>query len=522
MRAGEARIAIHARVVRAAVRHQALVLRVCTRELHAVARRAGRHHLHVDVNVAFRGTLACPVEQVGVRVRQGRRRRRLVAQPTVALHVVRERRGRAHEELARAEEFAVERAYLSGFAIRRGLARTFAVGAALEHVGARRNGGRAERFDLVQHGVDAFVREPLRHDGDAARERHFRRRGSSRIGPGHFVMITTRSPELLRMPSIIRPIRLVAAACIAFAAAAAAQEPFPTRPVHLIVPVAAGGGIDTAFRTIAPFWGEELGQPVVVENKPGAGQIVGSDFVAKAKPDGYTLLAAGVPIAFNTALGRKLPYDAVRDFTPLSLVVTQPLLIVVHPSVPANSMKDLLAYAKAQPAALHYTSGGIGSYGHLWWEMFRDKQGVAGQHVPYNGVAGALKDVMGGQVPLLIDAIVPTGTQVQAGTVRGIAIVGAQRAKSLPNVPTLAEQGYAGFDAAPFYGVLGPAGMPAPATAKLHATLAKALTNPTLREKLQELGFDVVASTPDAYAKLIKSEIDRWSTVVKTQSIKVE
>jgi len=317
-------------------------------------------------------------------------------------------------------------------------------------------------------------------------------------------------------------IRLVAAACIAFAAAAAAQEPFPTRPVHLIVPVAAGGGIDTAFRTIAPFWGEELGQPVVVENKPGAGQIVGSDFVAKAKPDGYTLLAAGVPIAFNTALGRKLPYDAVRDFTPLSLVVTQPLLIVVHPSVPANSMKDLLAYAKAQPAALHYTSGGIGSYGHLWWEMFRDKQGVAGQHVPYNGVAGALKDVMGGQVPLLIDAIVPTGTQVQAGTVRGIAIVGAQRAKSLPNVPTLAEQGYAGFDAAPFYGVLGPAGMPAPATAKLHATLAKALTNPTLREKLQELGFDVVASTPDAYAKLIKSEIDRWSTVVKTQSIKVE
>jgi len=324
------------------------------------------------------------------------------------------------------------------------------------------------------------------------------------------------------MPSIIRPIRLVAAACIAFAAAAAAQEPFPTRPVHLIVPVAAGGGIDTAFRTIAPFWGEELGQPVVVENKPGAGQIVGSDFVAKAKPDGYTLLAAGVPIAFNTALGRKLPYDAVRDFTPLSLVVTQPLLIVVHPSVPANSMKDLLAYAKAQPAALHYTSGGIGSYGHLWWEMFRDKQGVAGQHVPYNGVAGALKDVMGGQVPLLIDAIVPTGTQVQAGTVRGIAIVGAQRAKSLPNVPTLAEQGYAGFDAAPFYGVLGPAGMPAPATAKLHATLAKALTNPTLREKLQELGFDVVASTPDAYAKLIKSEIVRWSTVVKTQSIKVE
>ena len=325
------------------------------------------------------------------------------------------------------------------------------------------------------------------------------------------------------MPSLDRVTRFAAAvACIAFAALTAAQEMFPVRPVHLIVPVAAGGGIDTAFRTIAPFWSDELGQQVVVENKPGAGQVVGSDFVAKAKPDGYTLLAAGVPIAFNTALGRKLPYDALRDFTPLSLVVTQPLLIVVHPAVPARDMRELLAYAKAQPAPLHYTTGGIGSYGHLWWEMFRDKQGVAGQHVPYNGVAGALKDVMGGQVPLLIDAIVPTGAQVQGGTVRGIAIVGARRAKSLPNVPTLSEQGYAGFDAAPFYGVLGPAGLPPAITAKLHASLAKALANPTLREKLQEAGFDVVASTPEAYAKLIASEIDRWSSVVKAQNIKVE
>ena len=325
------------------------------------------------------------------------------------------------------------------------------------------------------------------------------------------------------MPSLARVTRFAAVvACIAFAAVTAAQETFPARPVHLIVPVAAGGGIDTAFRTIAPFWAEELGQQVVVENKPGAGQVVGSDFVAKAKADGYTLLAAGVPIAFNTALGRKLPYDAVKDFTPLSLAVTQPLLIVVHPAVPAKDMRELLAYAKAQPAPLHYTSGGIGSYGHLWWEMFRDKQGVPGQHVPYNGVAGALKDVMGGQVPLLIDAIVPTGAQVQGGTVRGIAIVGAQRAKSLPNVATLTEQGYAGFDAAPFYGVLGPAGMPPAITAKLHASLAKALANPTLREKLQEAGFDVVGSTPDAYAKLIASEIDRWSGVVKTQNIKVE
>ena len=324
------------------------------------------------------------------------------------------------------------------------------------------------------------------------------------------------------MPPIARITRLVAAALLSFACVAVAQEPFPSKPVRLVVPVAAGGGIDTAFRTIAPFWADELGQAVVVENKPGAGQVIGSDFVAKSKPDGYTLLAAGVPIAFNTALGRKLPYDAIRDFTPLSLVVTQPLLIVVNPAVPVNNMRELLAYAKAQPAPLHYTTGGIGSYGHLWWEMFRDKQGVPGQHVPYNGVAVALKDVMGGQVPVLIDAIVPTGAQVQGGTVRGIAIVGAQRAKSLPNVPTLTEQGYAGFDAAPFYGILGPAQMPASVVDKLHASLAKALARPVLREKLADLGFDVVGSTPEAYARLIKSEIDRWSSVVKAQNIKVD
>ncbi len=308
----------------------------------------------------------------------------------------------------------------------------------------------------------------------------------------------------------------------ALAGAALAQEPFPSHPVRLIVPVAAGGGIDSAFRAIAPAWSEQLGQQVVVENKPGGGQVLGSDLVAKAKPDGYTLLAAGVPIAFNTALGRKLPYDAVKDFTPLAVVVSQPLLIVVNPNVPAKSMAELVAYAKAQKQPLQYTSGGIGSYGHLWWEMFRSRQGIAGEHVAYNGIAPALKDVMGGQVPLLIDAIVPSGAQVQAGTVRGLAIVAAQRAKSLPNLPTLTEQGFTGFDAAPFYGVLGPAGMDPAVTQKLNASLVKALQMPAVRDRLQEAGFDVIASTPEAYAKLIRDEIERWSKVVREQHIKVD
>ena len=315
--------------------------------------------------------------------------------------------------------------------------------------------------------------------------------------------------------------RLVALLALVVAPLAAAQT-FPSQPVRLIVPVAAGGGIDTAFRAIAPAWGEALGTSIVVENKPGGGQVLGSDLVAKAKPDGYTLLAAGVPIAFNTALGRKLPYDAVKDFTPISHVVSQPLLVVVNPTVPVKSMAELVAYAKKQNAPLQYTTGGIGSYGHLWWEMFRARQGIDGQHVAYNGIAPALKDVVGGQVPLLIDAIVPTGAQVKAGAVRGLAIVSAQRAKSLPDVRTLTEQGYAGLDAAPFYGILGPANLDPAAQQRLSETLQKALAMPALRDKLQEQGFDVVGSSPNAYAKLIRDEIERWTKVVQASGIKVE
>ena len=317
-------------------------------------------------------------------------------------------------------------------------------------------------------------------------------------------------------------IAVVIALAAVVAPGANAQDAFPSRPVKLIVPVAPGGGIDTAFRLIAPAWSEQLGQPIVVENRPGGGQIVGSDLVAKAKPDGYTLLGAGVPIAFNTALGRKLPYDAVKDFTPLAWVVSQPLLIVVNPAVPATTVKELLAYAKASPQPLLYTSGGIGSYGHLWWEMFRGGQDIGGAHVAYNGIAPALKDVMGGQVPLVIDAIVPSGTQVKAGTVRGLAIVSAKRAAMLPDVATLSEQGYKGFDAAPFYGVLGPAGMDPAVVQKLNASLVKALAQPALRDKLQEMGFDVIGSTPDVYAKLIRDEIDRWTRVVTERNIKVD
>lgn len=303
---------------------------------------------------------------------------------------------------------------------------------------------------------------------------------------------------------------------------ALAQGTFPDRPVKLIVPVAAGGGVDTAFRTIAPYWGELLGQQVVVENRPGAGQVIGIDAVAKSKPDGYTLAGVGVPIAFNTALGKKLPYDPVKDLAPISEVVTQPLIVVSNPSVPVKNFRELLDWARKQPAALAYTSGGPGSYGHLWLEMIAAQQRVPVQHIGYNGVAPALRDVMGGQVPVLVDAIVPTGVQVKAGKLQGLAIVRAQRSPMLPDVPTLQELGIQASSAAPFYGVVGPAGLPPAVLNKLNDTLVRALKTPALQAKLIEMGFDVIASSPDEYGNKIRSEIDLWSRIVRENRIQVE
>jgi tripartite-type tricarboxylate transporter receptor subunit TctC len=261
---------------------------------------------------------------------------------------------------------------------------------------------------------------------------------------------------------------------------------------------------------------------VVVENRPGAGQVIGIDAVAKSKPDGYTLAGVGVPIAFNTALGRKLPYDPVKDLTAVAEVVTQPLLVVAHPSVTAKNLRELLEAARTQNTPLAYTSGGPGSYGHLWFEMVAAQYKINRQHIGYNGVAPALRDVLGGQVPVLIDAIVPTGTQVKAGKVQGLAIVRSTRSAMLPDVPTLQEQGLNLPNAAPFYGVIGPAGLPPAVLNKLNDTLVKALRTPALQAKLIEMGFDVVASSPDAYGKKIRQEIELWSKIVRDNQIKAD
>lgn len=303
---------------------------------------------------------------------------------------------------------------------------------------------------------------------------------------------------------------------------AAAQDSFPSKPIRLVVPVAAGGGIDAAFRAIGPVWGKLLGQQVVIDNKPGASQIIGTDLVARSAPDGLTLVAVGVPIAFNVALGRKMPYDVLKDLTPVAEVVTQPMLIAVHPSVPANNLPEFFKWAKAQPNPTPYGTGGPGSYGHLWWEMVRNQNNLVFEHVAYPGVAPALRDAVGGQIPVLVDAVVPTGVQVRAGKLKGLGIVRGTRSPLLPGVPTFAEQGVVIDDAAPFYGVLGPAGIPKPVLARLNQTLVQALQSAELRNTLQEMGFDIVAGTPETYGAKIRSEIDLWSRIVATHKIKLE
>ena len=307
-------------------------------------------------------------------------------------------------------------------------------------------------------------------------------------------------------------------ALLAFAASLGtvqAQDAFPDKPVKLIVPVAAGGGVDTAFRTIAPYWSELLGQQVVVENRPGAGQVIGIDAVAKSRPDGYTLAGVGVPIAFNTALGKKLPYDPVKDLAPISEVVTQPLLVVSHPSVPVKNFAELLDWARKQPSPVSYTSGGSGSYGHLWFEMVGAQQRLARQHIGYSGVAPALRDVIGGQVPVLVDAIVPTGVQVKAGKVNGLAVVRNKRSPMLPDVPTLQELGIAMPDAAPFYGVIGPAGMPPAVVAKLAVMISDIARSPEVRQKLFAQGWQVVGSSPEGLAKRIQSDTLLYGDIIR-------
>lgn len=297
---------------------------------------------------------------------------------------------------------------------------------------------------------------------------------------------------------------------------------FPNRPIRLIVPYAPGGGTDLVMRAIAPGVAEALGQPVVVENRPGGGTINATEIAVRAAPDGHTLLAVGAPIYLNTAVGIKTPYDPLKDLTPLSLLVNNPGLLLVSSKIEASNVKELVAQSKSRPTGFNYASAGTGSIGHLGGELVKAKLGLNMLHIPYKGSAPALADLMGGQVEVALDAMIPSGAQVKAGKVRALGILTKQRSPLLPDVPTLAELGYPGLEVGATFGLMLPANVPPAIVEKVHTAVMKAINEPATRKQLVEMGYEIVANTPEQFGSYLRQQISTWTSIVKENRITVD
>jgi tripartite-type tricarboxylate transporter receptor subunit TctC len=298
-----------------------------------------------------------------------------------------------------------------------------------------------------------------------------------------------------------------------------AQE-YPTRPIRYIVPQAPGGSSDTLARMIAQRVGDGLGQTLVVDNRPGATGIIGAEVVAKANPDGYTLLQAATSHATNPAMNAKLPYDSLRDFAPISLLSQQPNIWIVHPSLPVKNMKELIAHVKARPGQLNFGSSGTGGSQHLAGELLKGMTGIDMVHVAYKGSPPALVDLLAGRVPIMSSTMPPVLPHVRSGKVRALAVTSAKRSPALPDVPTVAESAVPGYEAIAWQGLLARSGTPRPVIARLHREFARVLKQSEIVAKLSEQGYETVASTPEWFAAYIKTEIVKWSKVIKAAGIK--
>ena len=298
---------------------------------------------------------------------------------------------------------------------------------------------------------------------------------------------------------------------------------YPDHPVKLIVPFAPGGATDILGRLLASSLGERLGQPVVVENRPGAGTVVAGGLVAKAPPDGYTLLlGASTTLTLNPAIRSALPYDPLRSFTPLGLVADMGLVLVANNEVPAHTLPELVALAKADPDKLSYGSFGTGSSVHFGGEMLKSATGMRMMHVPFNGSSPNLTALMGGQVQVAVDTVVATTPLIKAGKIRPVAALGAQRLPLLPQVPTVAESGYAGFDMGTWFAFLAPAGLPAPIQKKLEKALADAMAEPAMKKKLIDIGLSPAWGPGSALQERIERELPQMRSVAARASIRVD
>jgi tripartite-type tricarboxylate transporter receptor subunit TctC len=316
--------------------------------------------------------------------------------------------------------------------------------------------------------------------------------------------------------------RWLTALCFSLASTAWAQ-PYPSKPIRIIVPFVPGGNVDITARTVAPALGDALGQPVVVENRPGAAGMVGAQAMMGSPADGYTLMmGSNSSLAVAPNLYPNWPYDPVKGIAPISNLAITPFVLVVKLGLPAQSLADFVKLAKERPGQLSMASGGNGSSNHLVGELFQTMTGLKFSHVPYKGTGAALVDLAGGQVDLLFDQASSTVPNVRGGKIRALAVASSSRQGALPDTPTFAEAGLRDFEIDNFTGLVGPAGMPADAVAKVHAAAVKALATPQVRERFASLGVQPVGNTPEQFGAVIREDLARWSKVIKSAGIKVE
>lgn len=318
--------------------------------------------------------------------------------------------------------------------------------------------------------------------------------------------------KLIRMLRVLA----VAAAASVFATTPGAQT-FPSKPIRLISPYAAGGANDIVCRVIAEKLSELMGQTVLVDNKPGAGSMVGSQLLVKAPADGYTIMMADIAHGANPALRKTMPYDTLKDFAPVVLVAELPTVLLVNPSVPANSIAELVAYAKQNPGKLNYSSSGFGSTNHLAAEVFKDELGLDIVHVPYQGGGEAMNALLGGQVQMLFITLPASLPHIKAGKVRALALTSAKRMTALPDVSTVSETVLPGFDINLWIGVVAPAGTPAAVVDRLNADFNKVLAMPAVRDRIAALGANIVGGTPTQFDAFIRRELQRWAKTIKPE-----
>jgi tripartite-type tricarboxylate transporter receptor subunit TctC len=308
--------------------------------------------------------------------------------------------------------------------------------------------------------------------------------------------------------------------CCALAATAGAQQ-YPDRPIRLIVGFPPGGAADILGRFAAQQLTTALGQQVVVDNRGGAGSLIATETAARANPDGYTMLFSSIPHVINPHLYSKVTYDAVKDFAPVVQFVAVPLMLASHPAVPARSVKELIAQAKASPGQLNYGSGGSGSSGHLAMELFKSMAGVEFVHIPYKGVGPMMTDLLAGQVRLTISSAVPLSPQVKTGKLNGLAVTGPKRSPSFPELPAIAET-VPGYEVVNWFGIFAPAGTPRAIVTRLNKELNAALGSRELRDRLASQGADTVGGTPEEFARTVRSDLAKWAKVVKASGAKVD